>query len=127
MGFDSIVLKNSMSKFGVKRPRGGTFGTWFFVDSLEVMKGKQIKTQFGKCWNSINLFSDAMPYYESKSLNNCMAYYFNESQPTPHSALKDANCVRSLCENYAETLGYDDFDNFLYNNSQYLYPFWITF
>ena len=30
---------------------------------------------------------------------------------------------QSLCENYAETLGYDDFDNFLYNNSQYLYPF----
>ena len=43
MGFDSIVLKNSMSKFGVKRPRDGHFATWFHIDSLEVMRGEKVK------------------------------------------------------------------------------------
>ena len=43
MGFDSIVLKNSMSKFGVKRPRDGHFETWFHIDSLEVMRGEKVK------------------------------------------------------------------------------------
>lgn len=64
-----------------------------------------------------------MPYYESKSLNNCMAYYFNESQPTPHSALKDANCVRSLCEHYAKSQNYNCFDVLLDNESKYLHTF----
>ena len=37
--FDSIILKNSMARFGVKRPRNG-FSRWFFVDSLQLMRGK---------------------------------------------------------------------------------------
>ena len=37
LNFDSIVLKNAMSMFGVPRPKTRK---WFFVDSLEVMRGK---------------------------------------------------------------------------------------
>ena len=35
--FDSIVLKNAMSQFGVKRPKTRK---WFFADSLELMRSK---------------------------------------------------------------------------------------
>ena len=72
----------------------------------------------------MNMFSDAMPYYHSKSLDNCMDYYFRECQPTPHSALEDAKCVKRLCENYARNqLRYEDFDDFLCNHQQYLHTF----
>ena len=37
LNFDSIVLKNAMSMFGVPRPRTRK---WFFVDSLELMRSK---------------------------------------------------------------------------------------
>ena len=40
MGFDSIVLKNSMAKFGVKRPKDGKYENWYFVDSLKILRGK---------------------------------------------------------------------------------------
>ena len=107
MGFDSIVLKNSMSQFGVKRPRGGQFGTWFHVDSLEVMK-------------------DAMPSWKKKKLHICMDYFFDECQPSPHNALTDATCVKRLCEHYARTRGYNCFDDLLNDHdigNRYLYNF----
>ena len=110
MGFDSIVLKNSMAKFGVKRPKDGTHPIWYFVDSLEIMRGKIVEF-VQVCWKLwTNIFSGEMPSYESKSLNNCMDFYFDECQPSPHSALEDAKCVKRLCEKYARKMGYTSFN-----------------
>merc|ERR1711976_235434 len=78
MNFDSIILKNSMSKFAVKRPRNG-FDNWYFVDSLQLMR-------------------DAMPHYHGKSLDNCMDYYFRECQPTPHSLWRTQNASRDCAK-----------------------------
>ena len=64
-----------------------------------------------------------MPANLRKDLNSCMEYYFQESQPTPHSGLSDAECVGNICQEFAKTLGYDYFEEFLQNNSQYLHPF----
>ena len=64
-----------------------------------------------------------MPYYQSNSLNNCMDYFFDECQPSPHNALKDAKCVKRLCENYAEMENYNSFDDLLNDNNQYVHTF----
>ena len=110
MGFDSIILKNSMAKYGVRRPRNGK--DWYFVDSLKIMRSKKIDNcqSIIRCCNLCSIFSDAMPYYESKELNDCMMFYFDECQPSPHSALDDAICVKRLCENYARIMGYKSFN-----------------
>ena len=52
-----------------------------------------------------------------------MDWYFDESQPSPHIALEDAKCVKALCENYADDMGYESFDEFLDDHGQYLHSF----
>ena len=64
-----------------------------------------------------------MPNHVSKSLNSCMDWYFDESQPSPHIALEDAKCVKALCENYADDMDYDSFDEFLDDHGEYLHNF----
>ena len=65
-----------------------------------------------------------MPYYEDKDLNSCMQYYFDEDQPTPHNALRDAKCVKRICEHYAQEFeNFDCFDSFLDDNLTYVHPF----
>ena len=57
-----------------------------------------------------------MPEHVPKDLNSCMEYYCNVSQPTPHCALKDAQCVRSICKRFSETLGFNGLLEFLNEN-----------
>ena len=52
-----------------------------------------------------------------------MDYFFDECQPSPHNALKDAKCVKRLCENYAEMEDYNSFDDLLNDNNQYVHTF----
>ena len=118
MGFDSIVLKNSMAKFGVKRPKDGKYENWYFVDSLKILRGK---IQLSNLYITVKtlkkyIFSGDMPSYESKSLNNCMGFYFGECQPWPHSALDDAKCVKRLCEKYARKMRYTSFGKLISQN-----------
>ena len=67
-----------------------------------------------------------MPAYLRKDLDTCMRYFFNESQPIPHSALSDAICVSRLCEKFAKIQGYDDFNSFLHYMPQFLAPFELS-
>ena len=42
-----------------------------------------------------------------------MEFYFGESQPTPHNALTDAECVKRICQRYSHNLGHEKFAYFL--------------
>ena len=58
-----------------------------------------------------------------KDLNSCMEYFFGESQPTPHNAINDAQCLKRLCEHYAEKLGYESFHDYLNDQGSENYHF----
>ena len=40
------------------------------------------------------------------SLDLCLQHFFQERQPTPHTALTDAECVRKISERGADELGF---------------------
>ena len=76
-----------------------------------------------KVYFLVDALFGGMPANHPKDLNSCMQYFFDEPRPTPHSALKDAQCVKRLCEHYAENLQYDSFHDCLNDERSENYHF----
>ena len=93
--FNMKVLINNLNKYGILFPRNV-----LSFDSLELMKKVKIREKYEPL--------------KKLSLKACLEHFYmiKPGQKIQHSALKDAEYCRRICEQGAKELGYGSLKNY---------------
>ena len=100
-GFDSIVLRNNLKRFGVNRQIriSKNKDSWAFM--------KKLKREFPEL---------DFQYFR---LQHCLKVFSDEENPTVlHDALQDAKDCQLICDRGAKKLGFQDYAKYLASNSR---------